>query len=419
MKKSVPANGGPSEPAEVSGAIERNASGEVVVPADECLYGLPRLWALQQDDSPLSQQLVEQVLSAFKEIMTAPTAARYRHQYLYLCMENLKNNRSVPQSLTLANYILLLIYRYKLVHKTTMQELIKRLAKDYGVVEIMVNSFQHYARLVRDFISKGAKPETLADAVIVGKYKHSFNLDMRFIFTECILKFGGGEEVKLGKDNLLKLWKLFVEDSPAEFDTRHFLRWLSSEKETNANVAPSTFLSVEENRALFDTLCESRLRLGNAALALGYQKCFANTFKLVNIAAGAGEVKRGRIRTLKFASVVGMDAVWTNARLCSDEPARVKFCELLIDVYTNLHDSLSGQRKEIMADFVDRCMEWIAKAKDLHDDLTLSNLLKLLQQFFDTMDGTKYDTPEDADVHKFQITLIARPGLHHILTPAR
>ena len=390
-----------AEPVEVTGIIERNPAGEVLVPSAEALYGLPRLWTLQQDDSPLQVPLLEQVTGAFKDIIAAPSAARFRYQYLYLCVENLKSNRSVPQSLSLANYLMAMIHKNKPVHKTSIQEVMKKLSKDYNLTDLILNGFKHYETHVMAAVAKGLRQENIGDSIILGKYKHSSNLDLRFIFMEFVLRYGS-DEIKLGKENLLKLWRLFIEESGSEFDTRQFLRWLSNDKETTSNVIPSSVLSAEENLVLFDTLCGARAKLANG-LGLSYLKCFANTFKLVNMSAGGIEIKKGRMCASKLSALQGLDALWENVCQSTVEASRSKFAELLIEVYTaNLHEDQT---------FLDRCMRGLIKAETERDELTIGNLIRLLQQLFDLMDGKRFESADDSsDVHKFQITLICKPG---------
>ncbi len=399
-------------PPEVTGKIERGPAGEVLVTAAESMYGLPRLWALQQDESPAQQPLIGMATTAFKEIIVSNNSARYRYQYLYLCMENLKNNKSVPQSLALANYIIAIVNAHKLLHKTTVVELITRLAKEYGLVDVVLGSFQHYEKLVVEALGKGLRQENVGEAVIVGKYKHVSNLELRFKFTEHLRRFGE-DAAKFGTENVMKLWRLFVDDCSSEFDTQQFLKWLASEKEGNGCMVPLGVFSQDENQILFDTLAKSRVRLGNSP-NLSYYRCFSTLFKLLNINSKSGEVRKGRFRTLKFATLSGLDELWENACRCGQEASRAQFCELLIDAYTNLHESVAGQRKDTMAALVDRCMGCVIKAEADKDELTITNIVKLLQQLFDIIDGKRYEDTEETTAHKFQISLVLKPGSYFV-----
>ena len=399
-------------PPEVTGKIDRDPSGDVITPVGEALYGLPRLWALQQDESPIQPPLLDQATAAFKEIMASPEAAGYRHQYLHLCIQNVRKDRSVPQSLAMANSILAVIHANRVVHKTTVQEVINKLAKEYGLVEVMLNSLGLYEKKVMETVGKGVlRQENIGETVIVGKYKHSASLELRFRFVEYLRRFGG-DEAKFGKENLTKLWNLFVDGCGSEYDTRQFLKWLSNDKDATPAQGPTAVFSADENLVLFDTIAKARAKLGNK-LDLSYYKCFANFFKLINIAANSLDIsKKGRVRVLKFASLIGVDAVWENVCLCSQEASRVKFCELLIEIYTSLDESLQDQKTKLMESFIDRCMQSIrvGKSEGEQNDLTIANVVKLLQQLFDMLDGKKYDEGDDPSLRKFEVVLVLKPG---------
>ena len=59
---------------------------------------------------------------------------------------------------------------------------------------------------------------------------------------------------------------------------------------------------------------------------------------------------------------------------------------------------------ELIKLFIDRCMETIIKAETGVQEVVITNLVRLLQIFFDSIDGAKYeDHDEDNQARRFTI----------------
>jgi hypothetical protein len=152
------------------------------------------------------------------------------------------------------------------------------------------------------------------------------------------------------------------------------------EKETAGGMVPVSIFDKEDTMHLFDILCHEREKLSKKYDML-YFKCFAKNFKLINCLNGSVEIKKGKPRILKMDSLIGMDAVWENVCLAENDVCRTKFNELLIDLYTNLADSIADKRKEILAVFINRGMSEIVKADTEKQELLITNVAKLLLTF--------------------------------------
>eukprot|EP01022_Parablepharisma_sp_SALTPOND_P026524 TRINITY_DN64327_c6_g1_i1.p1 TRINITY_DN64327_c6_g1~~TRINITY_DN64327_c6_g1_i1.p1 ORF type:complete len:2209 (+),score=297.78 TRINITY_DN64327_c6_g1_i1:12673-19299(+) len=378
--------------------IERTSDKGVAVPSAESLYCTPIFWELLQDDSTVSLDLTELAMIAFKETLAESFCVPYRLQYLYLCMENVKMHKSVPQSLTLALYILTLVHNQKMAHNSGTREWLAQLSKDYNVVDLLLNSFEKY------FIATSGQEEDISDKIVVGKHKHSVNLEARLKFLYNYESYGP-KEARMKNSDILKLWNLFVENSRTDHDVKTLLKWLGSEKEISGGLVPVLIFNKEQTLYLFDIVCKAREKLSKK-YDLFYFKCFSKNFKIVNILNNSLEVKKGKIRIQKIDTLIGLDAVWENVRFCQHDGARAKFNELLIDVYNNLAETLESKRKEILANFINRCMGYIIKADTVEEEFIITNLAKLLLTFFDLMDGNKYKEQEDSDTGFYRYTIV-------------
>lgn len=390
--------------------MEHSADGTVSTPGADALYCMPIFWALLQDDSHVSSpELAELANVAFRETLAEPSCAKYRAQYLYLCMENFKAHRSVPQSLSIALYIWSLVNGDKSIHALPLKDWVGQLNKDYPLVELTLKSCEYYMRAVDAAMEKqqpaapGQAKQEMGERVIVGKHKHGLSLECRLKFLHAALCHGP-KEIRMGSDNLLRLWSLYVETCRSDYDTRLFLQWLSNEKK--GATSPSATFDKDETRLLFDLVCRARDRLAKT-YDLCYYRCFAKHFKLVNAAVGAVEVRKERVRLGKLETIVGLDALWDNASYETNEEARTRFCDLLIDVYTNLQEGLLPKRKEILAVFIDRCMVSIIKSDAERDELKIANLTRLILQLLNLVEGTKYVEDDEGELAPLRPYVIA------------
>eukprot|EP01022_Parablepharisma_sp_SALTPOND_P000568 TRINITY_DN102_c1_g2_i1.p1 TRINITY_DN102_c1_g2~~TRINITY_DN102_c1_g2_i1.p1 ORF type:complete len:1279 (+),score=158.36 TRINITY_DN102_c1_g2_i1:13122-16958(+) len=376
-------------------------SGEVLEPTDPDLYFVPTFWALIQDETHISQALTDQAIAALKECIRDPHCAKYYPQYFNLCIQNIRKHRSVKQSLALTPYIVG-AYNAKRVMGPRL------LRKDYAginLVTIILDDCEYYEKVVREKVGSKDVKSDIGEKVFVGKYNHLTNLEARFKFLEQVLAVGP-EDLKMGKENLNRMWELFVENSYLEFDTKVFLGWISAEKETTTGVQPIPIFKPDENLWLFDMISKARTKMADTYGYL-YFRCFAKHFKLVNQQAHSIALSKSKVFVRDYTRLIGIDPLWENATYNSDESTRGKFSELLVDVYLNQSESSVSQKHAVASGFIDRCMSCIMKNED---ERTITNLVKLLLLFIETLDGAKYVEHEAAGVSQFPVSFIQKPG---------
>ena len=377
-----------------------------VQPSSPDLYFIPTFWTLVQDDTPISLPLTELAMNALTDAIRSKYNENVYLQYINLCMQNLKAHKSIKQSLYLARYIFMVINAYKTTPQYPLvAKVLSKLHQSLNLVELLLSDFAFYLDVSRHK-SASMTEEEHGERVFAGKYSHSQNLDIRFKFLEFILS-QGSEDIKMGKENLQKLWDLFVTDSPALSDTKQFFRWISAEKESGASVVPVSQFTAEENVKLFETICKARELLAEK-LGLVYYKCFAKHFKLVNMQNSALTIVRTKFNIKDYDRLQGLDALWENVSQSAEDQLRIKFSELLIDVYIYFAEGLKEKQPAICGAFLSRCMKEIMSSDS---ELVVGNLVKLMLLFIETIDGTKYTEPDThAAVSKFSLTLIHKPS---------
>jgi len=388
--------------------VKRNPTdNSIIIPSSDNLFCMPIFWSLIQDEMPISAELTEISTNAFKDLLSDQYCASQRLQYVYLCLENLKKNKSVSQSLQMAITILLIVNNQKMLHEINIKDWIALLYKEYPILDLIIDSFVlYFAETDKKLIQTDKIGEEINEKVFTGKYKHSYNLDTRFKFLYNFLNLAP-KDVALGKERIQKLWNLFMENNRPDYDSKAFLKWIANEKEIKNTMVPINIFDKEENIMLLEILCKNREKLV-AKYDIIYFKAFSKQFRLVNSIKGAMDIKHGLPKIIKINELLGLDALWENVSYCKNFNTWTKFNELIICVYTNISELSKGNPQEILSVFINKAMQQIVKSDPIENEICITNLSKLLLSFFDLIDGNKYIEQDDSDFHfqRYYITVI-------------
>lgn len=379
--------------------VHDSTTGNLFIPNDPKLYFLPTFWSLMQDESSTTQAQAIMCLKYLKELLICRSCEEYRPQFLYLCIDNLRRHRSVPQSLELATYLLSMTNMKHNNSKISASQWITKLMKNDNLFAIFIEDCENYEKLVGEYCKKKGKVDE--DTVIVRKQKHSYNLDKRLSFFEYIMKHID-EEFKLGDENIQRLCDLYIDNAGSEFDTMAFLNSFSSKEEGRL---PTYVFNIKETRLFFTIIYRSRSKLMH--IGLPYYKCFATYFKMINLEPKSIAISEEKIVVLEFDKLLGMDQLWDCVRCCEHQDTLKLFIDLLITLYTNLGSGhKSSKRTEIVKSFIDRCFKTIMELDVNNEELAVTNLVKLLAAMLDYDTGNKYEV-EDNDSQKQVIRVIS------------
>lgn len=366
----------------------------LTVPTSKELYFTNFFWNLSQDKSGLPLISTLKVLSYLKEITRSIEDKKYLFQYLHLCIENVKANISVPQSLDVASSILQLVDSES---KESSSKWVKSFNREYDLVGLLISSCQHYENSVCEYVKRTEDTSKLLNAIIVGNLSHGLNLAMRFRLLKNLLKLGT-ERIPVGEENIAKLCGLYIGSAVPAIDTERFLVWLSWD--CDADQTLSLVFNEEESLYLFRIICESHVQLLDA-FDLTYYQCFANNFIILNSVLGSIEYKLNKVRVKDFSRISGLDQVWDCVCHSGKEESRTRFGELLLNAHTNFAAEVSvEEREDVMEKFVDKCFEKLAAS----DSQGTANLLKLLISVLDYVDGRSYESPPNCE-QKYPISL--------------
>ena len=372
----------------------------------ELRYCIPKFWELIQDESPISSALTDDILIALKETLKDSYCGKFRDYYLGLCLENLKNHKSVPQSLLLATSLLPICCANKNTPSLSLKQWLSKLSEQYPLMDYILASCENYMSIVSKKLIRETTDEEVGSTCFDGKYNHLKNLEERFKFIDFLLIQEYKDFCFKNKD-IEKLWLLYVINCNCVHDTTFFLKWLSLEKETIFSN-----LGKEKSSYLFGIICKSRGQLGSRFNKLFFQ-CFAKFFKIVNFDCGAIDIRRGHIKVKNYELLQGVDSLWENVINTTADTSRDKFSELLVEVYHNISETIQNKMVEIWKTFIDKCMKLIMSADVEKDDTAIANLVRLLLLYIEITEGKKYQEIDETGPfagHKFALTAILKPG---------
>jgi len=373
--------------------IELDLNGNVIMPISG-LYCVPIFWDILQDTYPFNKKITELAQEAFIEtIVKSPNANIAILSYIYLCMENVKKNKSVCQSLEISSH---LIQKYSIQQGSMTvacpHAAIKALDSKIRFIDLIVQSLVEYRRFsdpklcAKEFADKIQK-----EVILTGKHTHLQHLNSRMKFLEFLLF--SSNDVKLTTTHLTQLWMEFITLCKSFTSKKAFLRWLMFENEFHNIIQLKDILSIEISNFVFDQL---RKNSGDLSRDFGviYFKCFERYFLFTNLQLKNLE-ESDLIRVLKFEPLQGIEELWNLAVYNKNEKSRLCFAQLLINLYLYPSASLMNSRIKIWNDFITRIMLTIKEADKKAEDYAVGNLINFLLTFFNKLDGTMYIVPQN------------------------
>ena len=391
---------------------------QVHKPTDGCLYCIPILYEITQDESNTPANLVEFALKALQDTLSHQQCEKFRPQYLFLTLQRVKFNKSVPQNLFLALFLLKCLKQLGSTMGNAMNSTkgwIEKLKKEgFQLIPMIMESLKIYETLVQEKLDKTITMENINHTALVGKMRHSLNIDERLLFLELILQ--NGEKDNFGKENILMLWDLCMNRKYSIiYETGAFLNFISGEKVNSLHKLPMIYFSQKDNLLFFEIICQHSSLAENKMV--NYFQCISKLFKLVNLEKGVIDIVKGKARVKSFSDLIGLEELWKI--VCSvsfaDEKQKEKLIEMLVDIYVYFHDSLQDKKYDIYSMFIDKCFVLMQKAETENNENGICTAIKLTLQFLETLYGKKYVPKEEDEElkafysHKYPVMVTLKP----------
>jgi hypothetical protein len=317
-------------------------------------YGIPILYSLSLQGNELGSLALKSLI----EILKPKTSNTFKMSYVLKAIKNLQKGTSIYQSLVIITSILPKCFGSRSFEaKTQLHLAIMGLNSQFDFISLILKNIEIYNEIVQnkmvDLVNKGIVPENISKATFEGNTVHSDYLDKLLEFIEFV-SIHTLAEIEVGKENIEKLWNIFVDRSSIEYDKNLFFKWLHKEKfyghkkfsekkkenslesydipssisgqmEAPQKFGKGSFVQTLNNRRIFTSeereylftqiLCNSH-HVDKKEISYNCFKSFEKYFvyenrenSYINWKKHSSSTK-GIYTVIKFESIIGMDTLW-------------------------------------------------------------------------------------------------------------
>jgi len=279
-----------------------------------------------------------------------------RKEYAQQCVDNLKAQRSVFQSLRLLRRVV------DLFSVSGTSAIVDALDEQAHLLDMFFQALRRYHVSAVAKLQAAGRVASADEVVVTDGVAHLRQVNVRFDFLYFILKCSS---LVLSTEQALLLWDCMVVDACTPEEQRSALDWLR--RACTSQGHGYTTLGEGTAAALFTT----RMITGNAQCPhtkTGLECLFAY-FVLVNEAAGrlkrVGRVKKQAQLQVMPDELVGLRALWAFALEAADQSVADTAIGHLNQVYSCLGDSIADRAAEVQQSYIQACM---AELKTPHAD---------------------------------------------------
>jgi len=307
-------------------------------------YGLDIFWQIVQDEN--AKQVPKDVrylsFGCLKELLSSKYFEAHRAIYLEKCLQNLRDGKSVWQSLQVARPIL----EYS---ETDASKQIEKVDKKFKLLDVLLEDAKAYMDTARKEASKLGSDELKEgkELILVGTYTHHQQVTQRLTFLNFILS---SSKLVLEKGHVDKLWDVFVSHPVFPTDTNALLHWLKNAIDASHRQAgegkkrAGDVLNPEIINYIFrELLCRHLI-----STKTGYE-CFQIYFLEINFKNKTiSAFSPVWLVVLEFSKLVGLEALWDYATKSPDPQVATMARQFLTTLNIRLDTSIPSKEKKLI-----------------------------------------------------------------------
>lgn len=339
---------------------------------------------LIQDNCPVN--LCDNAVGCIAEILKHPIARGKIYKYQLICMENVVQANSVPQSLKLLTQLFSLYQT-----SSQLDENVKKLdGYSGGIITKILENFENYMK----------KGPTEYDVIVNSRYTHKENIKIRLkTFEYFIVR----DLLNANFDHFHTLWSIFVTNPSQKSDSELFFKWLdkSSKERINKTLTSEIFNLLFCHELPIESLC------------LKAFECFKDQFLLVNLNEKNIELRSGILHQRINENLIGHRSLYEIAIKTTNNEIFLSASTFIVALNLKLSKSLQSCKVDIWMKFINSLIGHIQK--DRENVEIVSKVLKIFQFFLEEncnvgFGGTNapkqfyYRCPQDKDYHKLLVT---------------
>ena len=354
-------------------------------------FGLPLMFEMVMDDSPLSPALSETVLFHFKKLINEFFAIKLFIKYFKSCENNIKKDISLCQSLSILNELLIQVENLSSDSQALQEKLYDQIITQDLMSNILAAYNQYYTKVreklkaIKKTTNEDIRSAKFQTQHFVGKFSHETNV---FTFLTALQKMAVNQ-VKpqpLSFKLLEGLWQVFLIKHNFDFETTLFLQTLSFHEK-------NLYLFREDELIKIFTyiICDANYFNPKHFTPEKY-KCFEFFFFLLNSKEGKIQLEQtssSNHRSIKVlnSKMIGLDVLWRNFLECQDKTVSQDFANLLVDLYaqynhTEIIDSVFKKLQSLLQEknlpSIEKCFYFLENVAQASDE----QVLKEHQKYF-------------------------------------
>ena len=364
-------------------------------------FGVPFMFNLVMDNSPLELDLSQKVLLYLQDIISEFPVPNIFVGIINECLDNLAQDRSVYQSLVVMKRFLLTI-RDIPAYQTFCEVYFAKIARDHTLIDDLVKDITEYWQKVQERMrayrgstmkDETTKEEGLIEESFVGKFSHKKNIFERLYALRDFALYIY-PDTPLDTTQVKSLWKVFVLEPNFTFETNEFLRMISMIYSVNGKMILLVKLD-DLKSVLLEILCNEEMLIIDQ-LTVDKFNCLEFFFICVNMTESKLSLDQKESKadlTINSSQVevidpdlIGLDFLWKCLERCPDSFLVEQFTGVLVNVYTRFHENLQNRAPEIHQKLVSDLVESIRRFLDERNVRGIERFIQFLGKFLDKVD---------------------------------
>ena len=345
----------------------------------------------------------EHELLAICEILKSPNFKKSRTEYITKAIDNIKEDKAVPQSLTMLTALFESFYAgndYRASYSSNNRSsVLGKLNDENSLLEMVI---ANTVNLVEEARNNGLNAEHPHETQIKDTgYSYGQHLSIRFEFLAYIIL--NSTKISLDLNDIDKIWPIFVSNPVTKEDSVLFYDFLNKKYQYHTQVFRVLNEDIIQN-VFKEFICNPE-KFPLKQVNTDSYKCFIKVFKAINSADYSIAMNHNKQVKRKSEKLVGLDCLKALVLETPDMGVKKEALDFLIDLHLNLSGMLVQRKFQLWQGFINGNLELIKNSRD--NDEHISRILDILLRFLDRYEGSgdAYAPPDSSGIHVYHILL--------------
>lgn len=385
---------------------------------EEQYLGIELLWKVILDNSSLANNLIEMAISHIKSIIYQMNTGILRTYFMTKALEEIRNGRSIPQSLSVGIHILNYYIKQRDLD-SYFKKIQPGISGQNNLIDIVVKDLKRYQENVKTKLNENKNcNNNYLENVFEGKFSHKFNLERRLKMLEALVQmFQEFKEPAFTNEHLTELWNIFIKSANHDHDKRIYCAWLMNKNEENLSEINIILPSKPHILFQFNNILCDRQKTDFFNLCEEEFECFIYLFKIVNFYENKIKLmKNGKFYVVDI-ELSGKNDLW-DIFLNTSSP---QIIEGSINLLVNMHLQFSTnvdkrKKKEIQDNFTIKCINLLKQSFTNQNFALLNKAISLIMNFFEKFEGKSASYKDSAQrqsnnmsLHLITVTVMLKP----------